>query len=210
MKTTLIFLRHGQSLGNATRSLLGHTDLGLSELGYKQAKLAARSVAGRKIDKIYSSDLIRAVQTAEPSAKALGLEVHSTPDFREIYLGDWEGVSCEALAAANDPIYLIDFKDRFGYFRAPGGESAEELGLRIYKMAEKYAVENEGKTLLIACHAAAIRTLCGRVLGYGKDGVSRQIGFPDNASLTTLEYQDGAFKLISYSEPTYTSEELSQ
>ncbi len=208
MKTTLIFLRHGQSLGNATRSLLGHTDLGLSELGHRQAELAVRSVKLKGIDKIYSSDLIRAVQTAEPSALALGLTVNPTADFREIYLGDWEGVSCEALAEANDPLYCVDFKYRFGYFHAPGGESAVDVGERIYKMAEKYARENEGKTLLIACHAAAIRTLCARVLGYDRDGLSCAIGFPDNASLTTLEYENGQFTLVRYSEPTFTAEEL--
>ncbi len=208
MKTTLIFIRHGQSLGNATRSLLGHTDLGLSELGHKQARLAVRSVKLKGIDKIYSSDLLRAVQTAEPSALELGLSVHPTADFREIYLGEWEGISCKALAEANDPLYCVDFKYRFGYFCAPGGESTLDLGERIYKAAEKYARENEGKTLLIACHAAAIRTLCARVLGYDRDGLSSEIDFPDNASLTTLEYDDGRFTLVRYSEPTFTEEEL--
>ncbi len=208
MKTTLIFMRHGQSLGNATHSLLGHTDLGLSELGHRQAELAVPAVKTKNIDIIYSSDLKRAVETAEPSAKALGLPVHPTADFREIFLGDWEGVSCRDLAEANDPIYMIDFKSRFGYFRAPGGESSEELGERIYKMAEKYARENEGKTLLIACHAAAIRTLCAKVLGYDKDGLSSKIDFPQNASLTTLTYENGGFALVKYSEETGTSGEL--
>ncbi len=208
MKTTLIFLRHGQSIGNANRSLLGHTDLGLSERGRRQAELAVRSVKLRKIDKIYSSDLIRAIQTAEPSAAALGLAVHPTSDFREIFLGDWEGISCKQLAEANDPLYCIDFKQRFGYFRAPNGESAEEVGERIYKAAQKYAEANEGKTLLIACHAAAIRALCARTLGLDREGLSKELDFPANASLTTLEYENGKFNLISYSEKTYSDEEL--
>ena len=55
--TKLIFLRHGQSIGNLERRLLGHTDLDLSELGYRQAESAAYALKDEKIDFIYSSSL---------------------------------------------------------------------------------------------------------------------------------------------------------
>ena len=206
MVTTMIFLRHGQSVGNATRSLLGHTDLGLSEIGKKQANDAVHLIRTKNIDVIYSSDLKRAYETALPSSLALGIPIIKTSDFREIFLGEWEGLSYQPLIDSNDPLYCVDFKQRFGYFRAPGGESSEELGKRIYAAAEKYARINEGKTILIACHAAAIRTLFGRVMGLNKDQLSRDLPFPQNASLSTLEYDGLGFRVIKYSEETTESE----
>ena len=206
MKTTLIFLRHGQSIGNATRQLLGHTDLGLSELGYKQAEAAVELVKTKGIDAIYSSDLKRAYDTAVPSAQALGLEIRPTSDFREIYMGEWDGIYYQPLIDANDPLYCVEFRQRFGYFRAPGGESTEELGERIYRAAEKYARVNLGKTILIACHAAAIRMLCAKIMGLDKEQLSRDLPFPQNASLTTVEYDGEHFKVVKYSEETSKSE----
>ena len=60
-KTKIILIRHGESLGNANRTMLGHTDLDLSPLGYTQAETTANHLKNEKIDAIYSSDLIRAI-----------------------------------------------------------------------------------------------------------------------------------------------------
>ena len=75
MKTRLILIRHGESLGNSKRIILGHTDWDLSELGYRQAALAADALADRKVDAVYSSDLIRAYNTVLPMARSRGLSV---------------------------------------------------------------------------------------------------------------------------------------
>ena len=68
LKTKIYFIRHGESLGNAARKILGHTDLDLSELGYRQAFATAEHLKDIHIDVIYSSDLMRAMHTAEPNA----------------------------------------------------------------------------------------------------------------------------------------------
>ena len=60
MKTKIYIIRHGHSLGNLTRTFLGHVDLDLSDLGYKQADCTADALKNEKIDIIYSSDLSRA------------------------------------------------------------------------------------------------------------------------------------------------------
>ena len=59
-RTKIIIVRHGQSIGNATKTVLGHTDLDLSDLGYKQAEVTANELKNEKIDLIVSSDLKRA------------------------------------------------------------------------------------------------------------------------------------------------------
>ena len=71
--TKLFLIRHGQSAGNAEGRFGGHSATPLSELGQEQARLTAKALAKESIGAIYSSDLLRAVQTAEPLAKMLGL-----------------------------------------------------------------------------------------------------------------------------------------
>ena len=68
MSTELYLIRHGQSLGNFERRFLGHTDLDLTPLGYKQAQCAAAFFKDIKIDAVYSSDLLRAFNTAKAVA----------------------------------------------------------------------------------------------------------------------------------------------
>ena len=67
-KTVIYLIRHGESEGNLKRICLGNTDLGLTEKGREQAEKTAKALSPVDIDAIYSSDLIRAVQTAEPHA----------------------------------------------------------------------------------------------------------------------------------------------
>ena len=90
--TKLILIRHGQSIGNLTKRFLGHTDLDLSELGYLQANCTAEYLKNEKIDIIYSSDLIRAYNTAVPHAKIRGLDINTSIHLRENFVGEWENM----------------------------------------------------------------------------------------------------------------------
>src|ERR671921_1502977 len=106
METTRVLLvRHGESRGNAERRFGGHTPTPLSELGHRQAEAAARALASENVTAIYSSDLLRAVQTAEPLARATGLEVEETEAFRERSVGLMEGLTFEEAAAAHPEEY---------------------------------------------------------------------------------------------------------
>lgn len=91
--TQLYLIRHGQSAGNAEGRFGGHGPTPLSELGQQQAEKTAKILAKEGINAIYSSDLVRAVQTAEPLAKLLGLPIHTSPAFRERNVGVLEGLT---------------------------------------------------------------------------------------------------------------------
>ena len=69
MQTKVVIIRHGQSIANAQGICLGHTDWDLTDLGREQARIAAEHLKNEKIDAIYSSDLIRAYNTALPHAE---------------------------------------------------------------------------------------------------------------------------------------------
>ena len=91
--TKLYLVRHGQSAGNAEGRFGGHSPTPLSELGQEQAKITAKALAKERINAIYSSDLLRAVQTAEPLANKLDLPMIKTSAFRERNIGVLEGLT---------------------------------------------------------------------------------------------------------------------
>jgi probable phosphoglycerate mutase len=91
--THLYLIRHGQSEGNAALRFGGHSDTPLSELGRKQSEATAKRLSNKRIAAIYSSDLPRTIQTAQPLAKISGLEIQATRAFRERNVGVLQGLT---------------------------------------------------------------------------------------------------------------------
>lgn len=188
-QTKIIIIRHGQSIGNANGIILGHTDLDLSEHGYKQANATAEHLKTEKIDKIYSSDLKRAVNTALPNAKMRNLEVICSKNLREMYVGEWENAKTEDIVAKwGREVYEDQWFGGFGTFRFPGGESTVEGGIRFYNEVKKIAAENVGKTILIAAHAAVIRAFWAKISHILPENIVKELPFPTNASYSVALY----------------------
>ena len=206
-ETVLYFVRHGQSIGNLNHRLLGFMDLDLSELGYRQAEISADALAEVKIDKFYSSDLKRAYHTALSHAKRRGAFVLTDERFREMYLGEMEYADIAHLRSINDPEFLTFLND-FGNFSPRGGESAAALAERIYDVTLDVAKRNEGKTVLIGCHGAAIRVLFGKLLGYTAEEVSTKLNFPLNASISIVKYSDGVLIPVEFSRDEHIVDTL--
>lgn len=199
MSTRFIIVRHGQSLGNAKRIFLGHTDWDLSDLGRTQAECTARALSARHIDAVYSSDLIRAYNTVLPEARERGLEVIPERGLREEFVGEWEGKSVQQIIDGYGELFTENWVKSFGTFVPPGGESIPELAERLFKTLSRIGEENPGKTVLIGCHAAAIRAFWGRATGIAPEALAEALPFPDNASYSEIDYEDGAFTAVCYS-----------
>ncbi len=199
MKTKIILQRHAESVANTLHIYAGHSDYELSALGHRQAKCAADALASERVDKIYSSDLSRTKQTAEPHAALRGIEIAFKSELREMFLGEWDGMEVNHLRESYpyEAVYL--WNNFFGLVRAPGGESAPSAAERFFAEVKKIAEENCGKTVLIVAHAAVIRLFWGKMLGFGPEEIGRNVPFPANASFSTLEYGDGDFTPIEYS-----------
>lgn len=89
----LFIIRHGESVGNVKGIIQGQLDLPLSERGIDEAKKLAEYLKGEKIHKIYSSDISRALQTANYIAQEQNLNVIVDPIFREAQLGRFQGLT---------------------------------------------------------------------------------------------------------------------
>lgn len=188
MKTTVYLIRHGESLGNRKRLILGSTDLGLTELGEAQAEATGKALADISFDAIYSSDLSRAMSTAMPHARLRGMSVVPDERLREMYFGDWEGISVDDAIAKYGEKFTVEWKEQFGIFRAPGGESTPELAERMYGALVDIASRHPGGRIIVASHAGAIRALWGKLLGIEPIKLSETLPFPSNASYSVVEY----------------------
>ena len=184
----IIVLRHAQSLGNAKGSFLGHTDLDLTEQGFIQAEMATDFLDATHIhiDKIYSSDLMRAFHTALPSARRRGLLLSTTKELREVYMGKWEGRVVAELDAEYPEEFGIGWRQHFGTCVLPEGESVPHAARRIYDFVVSRAKENLGKTIMFTSHAAAIRSFWGLASGVPFGRIAEEVPFPGNASFSTM------------------------
>ena len=201
MKTTLLLVRHGESLGNRNELFLGHTDLGLSELGHRQAAALAAALRGRHIDAVYSSDLSRAMQTVAPAAAERGLTVTPCRGLREIFAGEWEGQPYDDLAV-RWPSERGVWKNNNGFACPPHGESVMELYARVEQTLAEIAAANEGKTVLCGTHATPVRATTAHLLGLGLEEMA-SVPWAPNASITTVVFEDGVPTLVGEADASH-------
>ena len=188
--TKIIIVRHGESETNKLGILVGHGDFSLTALGLEQAEQTAAALADEHIDAVYSSDLMRAMQTAMPHATRRGLEVIPVEGLRETYCGVWESRTFADLQENETEQYVGGFRENFMTFAFPGGETVPESGERFLRATERIARENEGKTVLIASHGGVIRVFWAMICGEALESSSDKIPFPTNASYS-VAYFDG-------------------
>ena len=193
MNTEIYIVRHGQSTGNLEGRFMGHTDCGLSETGMRQAVNIKSFFEGIHIDAVISSDLKRAMDTALPTAQAHGLSIKAEAGFREIFAGEWEGMRFAEIAEKYPRQYGC-WTGEFEKLQMPGGESSAQLSERVNSALLHTAEEFAGKTIVIATHATPIQLM--RLKIYGME-LEKARSFPlvANASVTKLNYCDGAFSI---------------
>ncbi len=199
-KTEILFLRHGESLGNSLKIMTGQTDVDLSDRGYLQAEAAAEFLLEQGIDVIYSSDLKRAYNTALAVSRVLGLPIIKSEGLREIFIGEFEGIKMEELSAEVGESFGRYWTSDFGIYSFPGGETTLEAGERFYRNVEEIAKAEEGRRVLIAAHAGVIRSFWGIISGLSRAELGSALPFASNASVSRVVYKDGLFVPVAYSE----------
>jgi broad specificity phosphatase PhoE len=164
MTTRILLVRHGQSRGNAEGRFGGHTATPLSERGRQQAEATARALTYERVTAIYSSDLLRAVETAEPLARATGLRINETEAFRERHVGRMEGLSFEEAAAQFPEEYAALLRRDFEHV-LDGGESYRQMLDRAARALDEAARANRGGTVAVFSHTGTICILALHLMG---------------------------------------------
>ena len=178
--TRILLARHGETDWNRVGRWQGHADPPLNDAGRTQAAELAERLAGDGIAAIYSSDLMRASQTARVVADRLGLAVVEDAGLREIDVGSWSGLT------------RAEVEQRFpqGYARWLGGEighdgeTREELTERVVGAVEQIAAEHPEGTILVVTHGGAIRAIRRHASGDPGDSI-------ENCGTSSLELVDG-------------------
>ena len=156
--TKIFLIRHGETEWNKTGRLQGNSNVKLSETGIRQAQLLAEKTPFLPVDAVYSSDLIRAVDTAKILAAKFNLPVTEMRGLRETNFGDWEGRYIGAL--------VEEFPDDFGNLfvkpdkvKPPGGETFLECQARVMNALDEIIAEHENQNVVVVSHGAAIRLI---------------------------------------------------
>lgn len=163
-ETRILLIRHGQSRGNAEGRFGGHLPTPLSALGVRQAEATAQALAKERISAIYASDLLRAVQTAEPLARLTNLEIVTTDAFRERNVGILEGLTFEEAADAHPEEYAALLRRDFEHVM-PSGESYRQLLDRSSNALDRILKQYAGGTVAIFSHTGTIGILTLHILG---------------------------------------------
>ncbi|MGI8495702.1 MAG: histidine phosphatase family protein [Pyrinomonadaceae bacterium] len=162
--TRLYLVRHGQSGGNVEGRFGGHSPTPLSELGKKQAEMTAPVLAKERIKAIYSSDLLRAVQTAEPLAKLLNLEINATDAFRERHVGVLEGLTFDEARKEFPKDYYALVSRNLNHVITKG-ESYSQLLDRTTDVLHEIVERHRGSRVAIFSHTGTICFLTLYILG---------------------------------------------
>ena len=177
---TLLLVRHGQSEWNAAGLLQGQTaDVPLTDLGHTQAAAVARGLTPLRPGALISSDLHRAVQTAEHCARVTGLPFTTTPALREQGYGALEGRPSRELWD------VVDWTDP--HWAAPGGESLAELHARVAAYLKELSAEPPADVIALVTHGDTIRAAQAVAAGLGPDELPAVT--PPNGTVTAVELQ---------------------
>jgi len=152
----IIFVRHGETEYNYESRYQGHTDSRLSELGRCQSARVVERLGAEKIAAVYSSDLVRACETAQAIAAPHNLAVRTDADLRECAFGDWEGLTVKQISERYPDLYRNYTRDSVTH-RAPNGERLEDLQARVVRLVDSIAAAHPDETVVIVTHGGPIR-----------------------------------------------------
>ena len=197
--TRLLIVRHGYSMTNKEKRYTGHMDVPPDAVGLLQGEAASRYLAAHyAVDCIYSSDLCRAVETVRPLSEQLSLPIRKDARLREYFMGEWEGKSFSEVQELFPKTYQT-LKTEPWLVRYDGGESVNDVYLRVRECLDEIIRENEGKTVVIASHGGAIRQMLRYALRLPAERYS-ELPHVANASISEIEVDGEEVRVLRLSE----------
>lgn len=160
MSKTIYLFRHGQTDWNLARRMQGHTDVPLNAEGRKQAETLQIFFKKNPVELMVSSDLTRAKQTAEIANSQLQAQHILAADFREVFLGDIEGLTQDEIIAQHGEDSWLKWTshERKNFsFTYKNGESAESAIVRFEKALMELCLTKSESQIGICTHGLMMR-----------------------------------------------------
>ncbi len=198
--TTFILIRHGQSEWNRAGRFQGQGDSPLTRLGRAQAQRVAQRLRKEPVVALYSSDLSRAMQTAEIIGQTLGLTPIAEPRLREIDVGLWTGLTREEI--------ISRFPEEWDAWIAGvdvargGGETFVELQQRTVAALHDMAAAHAGQTIVAVTHGGSIRAL----LAYAQQLCFREVQgrfSTGNAAINVIQQAGKRLRVVCIGDATH-------
>jgi len=190
--TDFIVVRHGETAWNAEGRIQGHLDSPLNEEGLAQALLLSERLAQERFSHLYSSDLGRALQTAQPIADRSGQRVIPDAGLRERHLGLFQGLTgaeCKEMHA----LEYARFQSRDPELPVPGGESVGQVYRRVRNVFTRLASQHLGERVVAVTHGGVLNALYRLATGMPLDTPR---DFPIfNAGLNVVRCTDGRWSV---------------
>lgn len=196
----LVLLRHGETDWNRENRIQGGVDIPLNEAGRAQARCAAERLADLRFDAAYSSDLNRAVETAELILAGRGLSARPDPRLREFAYGDWEGLTWKDIEA--------DWPEQLARRRAdpnyppPGGERTHDFSARIAGMLYHIRDEHpEGGRVLVVSHGGSMAMMA--VVAFDLPILMRRQLRVYNTGISEIHYEQERVWLVRWNDTAH-------
>jgi len=197
MSTRLCIVRHGETAWNAEHRVQGQLDIPLNEIGLRQAQAVGLALGQERFDAIYSSDLVRARQTAAPIANLLSMNLLIEQDLRERHYGIFERLTY-AEVRTKYPEDYARFEARDPQYAFRTGESLQDFSVRSIAIVSKIVKENEGKSVLVFTHGGVLDKLYRHITGLPLSA-ERNFGIP-NAGLNRIEITADGWRIRSWAD----------
>lgn len=204
--TRLVLVRHGQTAWNLEGRAQGHADVGLDEVGHTQAEALAPYVAAMAPTALWSSDLLRARQTADRIAAVTGLETRIDPRLREFDAGERSGLTTAEFAEKFPEAYAAW---RAGHLtgHVAGAETVDQVTARtVPALREIWDLTGPDGTAVVVAHGACLRVALLAFLGWPETLLDSLRGL-DNCGWAVLEDKASGqgVRLASYNETVHPS-----
>lgn len=196
----LIPIRHGETRWNVEGREQGHLDSALTPRGSQQSRAVAERLRGGRFSVLYSSDLGRAIQTAEIISAVTGVRITRDIGLRERNMGVFEGLTKQEMAQ-RFPAEYSEYR-RIGHeFRIPQGESGRERLERSIRVLNAIAERHPNETVVAVTHGGFLMGFFEHVLGIppGNGWRFRR----QNAAYNSFEYIEGVWRLETWNETAH-------
>jgi broad specificity phosphatase PhoE len=196
--TELVLIRHAHVAANSVDTIIcGWHDPPLSSIGEKQVAQLQDTLRHSRFAAVYSSDLVRARQTAVAAANEINA-VRYLRSLREIHCGDCEGVPIAEVQKCDPDLWCRNLAQNDPDFRWPGGESYRSFRSRVITAITGIASRHPGEKVAIVTHAGVVSQLLG--LLHGQPACVWESHRPGNASLTRIGVTHGRADVLSFDE----------
>ncbi|MGW3119034.1 histidine phosphatase family protein [Streptomyces sp. NPDC001107] len=200
MTTTLLLARHGQTVWHAENRYAGVSDIALTDRGRAQAEALGRWAAAHPVDAIWTSPVSRAVITADPACRVLGLTPHREPDLRECDFGVVEGRTLADFAAEH-PKAAEAFRADPVAHPFPGAEDPRAAAERGAAALRRIAAAHDGECVLVVAHNTLLRLVLCHLLSIPLSEYRRVFPRLRNAAVSEIRMAQGSAALLSLNVP---------